>query len=418
MQSRTVSVGPVTAAVTNQVAASQTPYAGQIVLNGAGAAFSVNNVAASQSPPGGGGNLTLVSSPVSFSSPRYVYITGVGNDTAFTFTITGLDKNGQPLTESVIGGDNKLRVTTQQFTVVSNVLVSGNTGTVQVGSFASATFTGSTARQVTIIAAADESANTFVVTGTGVNGEPLSETVVGPNIATATTTNYFMTVSSVTISADAAGALTVGMTNTASSPWVRADDFAPWNVSIQCNVTGAATYTVQTTLDDPNDPIAPVAPESMVWVNSQAINLLNATSTQQGGTLFTPKFVRVVLTTTSTGSVRAVMKQANALSGSTNTTIDSQYSVTLCTGASATGPTAAVDLQIGGMYNWEIYGTWNGSTGTLQRSPDNGTTWYDVSGASRSTNGGYGGIYLGFGKYRVNFTGTPTSITSFLTGVS
>jgi hypothetical protein len=362
--------------------------------------------------------LPLASSPVSFSSPRYVYITGTGNDTATTFIITGLDKNGQPLTESVIGGNNRLRVTTQQFTVVSSVFVNGSPGDVQVGSFASATFTGSTARQVTIIAAANESANTFVVTGTGVNGEPLSETVVGPNIATATTTNYFMTVSSVTISADAAGALTVGMTNTASSPWVRADDFAPWNVSIQCNVTGAATYTVQTTLDDPNDPIAPVAPESMVWVNSQAINLLNATSTQQGGTLFTPKFVRVVLTTTSTGSVRAVMKQANALSGSTNTTIDSQYSVTLCTGASATGPTAAVDLQIGGMYNWEIYGTWNGSTGTLQRSPDNGTTWYDVSGASRSTNGGYGGIYLGFGKYRVNFTGTPTSVTSFLTGVS
>ena len=68
MQAKTVSVGPLTAAVTNQVAASQTPSAGQIILNGAGATFSINNVAASQDPAGAG-NLTLADSTVSFSTP-------------------------------------------------------------------------------------------------------------------------------------------------------------------------------------------------------------------------------------------------------------------------------------------------------------------------------------------------------------
>ena len=65
MQAKTVTAGPVTAAVTNQAAASQTPYAGQIVLNGAGATFSINNVAASQDPASAG-NLTLAATAGSF----------------------------------------------------------------------------------------------------------------------------------------------------------------------------------------------------------------------------------------------------------------------------------------------------------------------------------------------------------------
>lgn len=310
MQSRTVSVGPVTAAVTNQVAASQTPLSGQIVLNGAGATFSINNIATAQDPAAAG-NLTLVSSPVSLSVPSYVYITSAADDTAFTFTITGLDKNGRPLTEAVTGANTKARVTTQQFTVVSNVAVSGNAGSVQVGSFSSASFTGSTSRQVTIIAAGNESAKTFVVTGTGANDAPLLETVTGPNATTATTTNYFKTVTSVTISADAAGALTVGMTNTASSPWVRFDDFAPSNISIQCNVTGSATYTLQSTLDDPNDPVNPTARGAMTWVNTSDASLVAATTTQQSNFLFSPKFARLILTTTSTGSVSGTFLQSS-----------------------------------------------------------------------------------------------------------
>jgi len=310
MQAKTVSVGPVTAAVTSQVAASQTPYAGQIILNGAGATFSINNVAPAQDPTGAG-NLTLNTSVVSFSVPSYVYITSVAADTAITFTVTGLDANGRPLTEAITGANAKARSSVNRFTSVSNIAVSGNSGSIQVGSFSGATFTGSTARQVTIVAAGNESANTFVVTGTDANNASVSETVTGPNATTATTTGYFKTVTSVTISADAAGALTVGMTNTASSPWVRFDDFAPSNISLQCNVSGSATYTVQSSLDDPNDPFSPVAAASMTWVDSSDTNVVAATVTKQSNFLFAPKFVRVVLTTTSTGSVAMTSLQSS-----------------------------------------------------------------------------------------------------------
>jgi hypothetical protein len=310
MQAITVSVGPVTAAVTNQVVASQTPNTGQLVLNGAGATFSINNIATAQDPAGAS-NLTLVSSPVTLPQARYVYITSAANDSAFTFTITGVDVNGVPLTEVVTGGNAKAVITTQRFVVVSNVAVSGNAGSVQVGSFSGATFTGSTARQVTITSAGNDSVNTFVVTGLDANGDAVSETITGPNTATVTTSAYFSSVTSVTISGNAVAAITVGMTNTASSRWVRFDDFAPSNISLQCSVSGSATYTVQSTLDDPNDPFRPVAAGSVVWVSTSDTNVVAATTTQQSNFLFAPRYARIILTTTSTGSVTMTALQSS-----------------------------------------------------------------------------------------------------------
>lgn len=313
MQAKTVSVGPVTAAVTNQICASQTPNAGQMVLNGAGVSAtlgSINNVATSQDPAAAG-NLTLVSTIVQFAQPRYVYVTSAGNDSALTFTITGTDVNWNPLTETITGGNTKAVVTTKQFTSVSSVYVNGNCGSVQVGSFAYATFTGGTARQVTITPTGNESSNSFIVTGTDLNGNTFSETVTGKNATASTTNSYFFTVTSITIASNAANAIVAGMTNTAASNWIRFDDFAPSNISIQCTVSGSATYTVQSTLQDPNDPFSPVTEGSLTWVSSSDPAVVGATTTQQSNFLFAPKFARVVLTQTSTGSVSAVFLQSS-----------------------------------------------------------------------------------------------------------
>ena len=310
MQAKTVSVGPVTAAVTNQICASQTPNAGQMVINGAGATFSINNIATAQDPAGAG-NLTLVSSTVQFVQPRYVYITSAGNDSALAFTITGTDANWNPLSETITGGNTKAVVSTKQFTSVSSVYVNGNCGSVQVGSFLQATFTGSTARQVTITPTGNESTNTFIVTGTDINGNSITESVAGLNATASTTNSYFYTVTSIRIANNAANAIVAGMTNTAASDWIRFDDFAPSNISIQCNVSGSATYTVQSTLSDPNDPFTPTPRGSMIWVNSSDTAVVAATSTQQSNFLFAPKFARVVLTALSTGSVTAIFLQSS-----------------------------------------------------------------------------------------------------------
>lgn len=94
------------------------------------------------------------------------------------------------------------------------------------------------------------------------------------------------------------------------SSWLRFDDFAPSNISIQCTVSGTVNYTVQSTLDDPNDPINPVATGSVTWVDSSDTAVVGATTTQQSNFLFAPKFVRIKLNSGS-GSVTATFLQSS-----------------------------------------------------------------------------------------------------------
>lgn len=96
------------------------------------------------------------------------------------------------------------------------------------------------------------------------------------------------------------------------SSMVRFDDFAPSNISVQCNVTGTVSYTVQSSLDDPNDPVNPVAVGSMVWVDSSDVSAVNAVSTVQTNFLFAPKFARIKQNS-GTGSVRAVFLQSGVV---------------------------------------------------------------------------------------------------------
>ena len=91
---------------------------------------------------------------------------------------------------------------------------------------------------------------------------------------------------------------------------VRFDDFAPSNISIQCTVTGTVNYTVQSSLDDPNDPFNPVAVGSMTWVDTSDTAVVAATTTQQSNFLFAPKFVRIKLNSGS-GSVVATFLQSS-----------------------------------------------------------------------------------------------------------
>ena len=69
------------------------------------------------------------------------------------------------------------------------------------------------ARLITIASASDDSARTFTVTGTDVNGNVQTESITGPATTTVTGTKYFRTVTQVSVDANTAGAITVGMAN-------------------------------------------------------------------------------------------------------------------------------------------------------------------------------------------------------------
>lgn len=103
------------------------------------------------------------------------------------------------------------------------------------------------AHQLNITSTADLSGITFTVTGTDADGIAQTEAITGPNNTTVESTKYFLTVTSIAISA------TLGA-NTADIGWV--DEFVtptlPLNwrgeyASLRITPTGTIDYTVQVT---------------------------------------------------------------------------------------------------------------------------------------------------------------------------
>lgn len=168
-----------------------------------------------------------------------------------------------------------------------------------------------TPRRVLFTFAADESANTFTLTGTNWSGSVISEEVAG-TVATAVSVLDYATVTSITISGNAAGAIEVGTNGVAGSKWVRLDEWSLPQTSIQVNTDGTVDYTVQQTLDDPNSPISPVAPADMTWINHADVNVVTANSPQQSNYAYTPIFARVLLNS-GTGSVSATFVQSGVV---------------------------------------------------------------------------------------------------------
>lgn len=169
-----------------------------------------------------------------------------------------------------------------------------------------------TPRQVLFTFAADETGHNFVVTGKNGTGDTQSETVAGTTAGTKATVLSYKTVTSITISAAATGALTVGTNGVADSPWVRLDPWSNSYVSIQCTASGTVNYTVQQTLDDPNSPTNPVLPSAMTWVNSNDTAAVGATGSIQTNYGFTPTWARILLNS-GTGTVVSTFAQTGVV---------------------------------------------------------------------------------------------------------
>jgi hypothetical protein len=111
-----------------------------------------------------------------------------------------------------------------------------------------------TARRILLTSGTSDTGITFTVTGTSLSGSPLTETITG-GATTASTTQNFLTVTSVTHTGSVAGTLTIGTSGVGSSPWYMPDrHLTPMNMGIGVVVTGTINYTVEYTYDDPNAP--------------------------------------------------------------------------------------------------------------------------------------------------------------------
>ena len=167
--------------------------------------------------------------------------------------------------------------------------------------------------QLRIVTSADYTGITFTITGLGPSNQVQSEVIAGPNTSTATSVLYYKSVTSITSSDGVAGgAVSAGTTGNTSTRWVSMDGWTTGSISVQCIVNGTATYTVQSTLDNPNDPFSPVADVNCNWLNSNDSAVVNAVSSQQSNFLFTPVYVRV-LQSSGTGTVKTTLLQTGVV---------------------------------------------------------------------------------------------------------
>lgn len=287
MQPITVSVGPLQTASANCICHSQTPNAGTLVLNGTPAAGS--STTTFQGTGAISGAVLTISATSSGALAVGTVLAGQG--VAGGTKIIGVGPGGVANTWLV-----------QPAQTVSSTTIYGNQ-----------LVTLDNPRQVLITTAADESAHTFTISGTDWAGTPISETVAGANIGTTASTLSYATVSQITISANATGAVTVGTNTVASSPWARFDPWSNSYISVQCNATGTVNYTLQQTLDDPNQfPPGSLAPSGVTWVNSNDSAAVGATGTIQTNYGFTPIFARVLLNS-GTGTVKTTFVQSEVV---------------------------------------------------------------------------------------------------------
>ncbi len=167
-------------------------------------------------------------------------------------------------------------------------------------------------RRVGIASAGNDSGLIWTIVGTDRAGSPISETLAGTNIGTAQSVLDYLTVTSISSSGATASTVTAGTTAVASSAWIRLDDWALPQTAIQCDASGTVSFTVQSTLDDPNDATNPTAPALVAWVNSADSGAVNATGTIQTSFAYAPRFVRTTLNSGS-GSVVMTINQAGSV---------------------------------------------------------------------------------------------------------
>lgn len=97
-----------------------------------------------------------------------------------------------------------------------------------------------------------------------------------------------------------------------TSSLARMDEWAPGQISIACVLSGAGTYSVQVSNDDPNSATNPVALGSMTWLPSPDASATGATTSIYTILTAIPLFIRINQTA-GVGGVTATIVQASAV---------------------------------------------------------------------------------------------------------
>lgn len=149
-------------------------------------------------------------------------------------------------------------------------------------------------------AATNHSAKTFTITGTDADGVAQTEAIAGPNgVATVSSTKYFLTVTSVTVSATtAADTFDIGWTGVSVSPTYPIDWVKLSNCNITIDISGTINFSVQETYENPFSLTGPA--QSSPWVAISA--LASKTADTSGQATVGACAIRVLVNSVTAGA--------------------------------------------------------------------------------------------------------------------
>lgn len=274
-------------------------------------AAAANNIAASQSP---GAGLILINGTTSTRLSTTTTATSAAGTTILTLTATTGVVAGQSVTDSTAAG-----------VIVPGTVVLGKTATTVtlskpiggagVGSGDTIVFAGTatldTQRRVIITSGGVDTGITFTINGAGDNGVPISDTITGASGGAVQSNLDFLTVTSVTHTGSVAGTVTVGTNGVGSTPWFPLNWHAqPFNVELSGQViSGAANWGFQYTYQDPNN-----LPSAVSYPQPIAHPTLNNQSGFLDGPLNDPVAAVRLIINSGTGTVLGTIMEAG-LSG-------------------------------------------------------------------------------------------------------
>ena len=201
-------------------------------------------------------------------------------------------------TKALVAAADNCICASQTPMAAGNLTINGSDATAGVATL-------DTQRRVLLTFAADETGHTFVVYGTKQGGASIQETVAGAGIGTYATNQDFLTVTQVSISHSATGAIKVGTNGVGSTDWQSIDIMRqPVNVGFSIIVTGTVNYTMQTTNQNVNALAVGAYPNSYDLAQFTAL-----TYSSSGGITTPAAFFRLTINS-GTGSCELDYEQA------------------------------------------------------------------------------------------------------------
>jgi hypothetical protein len=312
MRPLVTSIGPSLASVANDIATSQTPVA----IGTATATFTNANASIAATNSFVTGEVVTFTTtgqlpyPFRVSTPYYVISTGLSGshfEVSGSYGGTAITPNTAAVGAIGLGGAGNYfpaAAGTQTVNFGGNVALNGSLVAAGVATLA-------TPQRVLITTS--DTTTVFTINGTSPTGALQSETLTNTGSSVQSVLDY-STVTSITTNQGTTAAITVGTNGVGSTPWVRLDEWANTQVTIQVNVTGTVNWTLQSSLDDPNSAFGTaILPDAMSWVNTNDSAAVGATGDVQTNFLFSPTYARVLLNSGS-GSVTATFIQADVVS--------------------------------------------------------------------------------------------------------